>query len=145
MYQKRRLGFTLVEVLIVVVIMAILAATILPQFSDSSSDARVSTGKFNLAGLRAQLELYKQQHSSAYPTTLDLLTVKTNLDQSTSGTPIYGPYLLQIPEDGVTGSRAVATSTANPITISAGTTTGGWIYNNTTGEIRINHFDHRAL
>mgnify|MGYP002626473716 CR=1 FL=1 len=41
--NKRHSGFTLVEVLIVVVIMAVLAATIIPQFSDSSKDAKVSS------------------------------------------------------------------------------------------------------
>lgn len=144
MTQKRRTGFTLVEVLIVVVIMAILAATILPQFTDSALDAKKSTAKFNVNGVRAQLELYKQQHNSAYPDTLDLLTKKTNVDHTTTGTPTLGPYMLQMPEDGATGSVAVATSAANPIVIAAGTTTGGWIYNKTTGEVRVNHFDFKA-
>ena len=36
---ERRSAFTLIEVLIVVVIMAILAATIIPQFTDSTKDA----------------------------------------------------------------------------------------------------------
>ena len=39
----RRSAFTLIEVLIVVVIMAILAATIIPQFTDSTKDAKSST------------------------------------------------------------------------------------------------------
>ena len=39
----RRSAFTLIEVLIVVVIMAILAATIIPQFTDSTKDAKAST------------------------------------------------------------------------------------------------------
>ena len=41
-------GFTLVEVLIVVVILAILAAAIIPQFADSTTDAKTSTALFNL-------------------------------------------------------------------------------------------------
>ena len=59
--------FTLVEVLIVVVIMAILAATIIPQFSDSTRDAKVSTTTFNLHTLRSQIELYKTQHNGIVP------------------------------------------------------------------------------
>ena len=52
-------AFTLIEVLIVVVIMAILAATIIPQFTDSTKDAKASTATFNLHTLRAQIELYR--------------------------------------------------------------------------------------
>ena len=44
-----RSAFTLIEVLIVVVIMAILAATIIPQFTDSTKDAKTSTAKMNVA------------------------------------------------------------------------------------------------
>ncbi len=48
----RRNAFTLIEVLIVVIIMAVLAATIIPQFSSSTTDAKISSLKFNLAALR---------------------------------------------------------------------------------------------
>jgi prepilin-type N-terminal cleavage/methylation domain-containing protein len=65
--SARKSGFTLVEVLIVVVIMAILAATIIPQFTDSTSDAKASTTKFNLHTLRSQIELYKTQHNGVVP------------------------------------------------------------------------------
>jgi len=132
-------GFTLVEILIVVVIMAVLAATIIPQFSDSTKDAKVSTGKHNLAGLRTQLQIYRTQHDSEYPTTLAKMTVKTNIDHTEAG-GILGPYMFEIPSDGVTSSTAVAPSSSDPIAVTG--TTGGWIYNSTTGEIRINHADY---
>ena len=48
MKNSPRSAFTLIEVLIVVVIMAILAAAIVPQFTDSTKDAKSSTAKFNL-------------------------------------------------------------------------------------------------
>ena len=53
-------------VLIVVVIMAILAATIIPQFTDSTKDAKTSTAKMNLATLRAQIQLYRTQHTGQH-------------------------------------------------------------------------------
>ena len=62
-----RRGFTLIEILIVVVIMAILAATIIPQFTDSTADAEIATTEFNLNTLRAQIELYKAQHGGTPP------------------------------------------------------------------------------
>lgn len=141
MKAKRNSGFTLVEILIVVVILAVLAATIIPQFTDSTTDAKRSTAQFNLKGLRGQLELYKAHHNGEYPTTLGLLAVKTNDDHSIAGTPARGPYCPEIPVEPLTNSDDVATSTNEPIGAITGTT-GGWIYNATTGEIRINHKDY---
>lgn len=59
-------GFTLVELLIVVIILAILAAIVIPQFSSSTKDAQESALDANLAALRSAIELYKVQHNS-YP------------------------------------------------------------------------------
>src|SRR5687767_2144937 len=65
--KRSREAFTLIEVLIVVVIMAVLAATIIPQFSSSTKDARESSLRFNLHALRSQIELYKLHHTGAVP------------------------------------------------------------------------------
>lgn len=130
--------------MIVIVIIAVLAAAIIPQFSDSTQEARLSTARFNLQTLRGQLEVYRAQHAGEYPDTLSKLSVETNIDHTTSGTPTLGPYCFEIPSDGVTDSAAVATSTADPIGTITGTT-GGWIYNATTGELRINHEDFDDL
>ena len=59
-------GFTLVELLIVVIILAILAAIVVPQFTATTDDARASAFDSNLAAMRAAVELYRQQHG-AYP------------------------------------------------------------------------------
>ena len=63
----RRNAFTLVELLIVVIILGILAAVVIPQFSDASTDARVSSLTTNLATIRGQIEFYKMQHTGKYP------------------------------------------------------------------------------
>ena len=60
-------GFTLVELLIVVIILAVLAAIVVPQFGSSTEDAKISTLKANLASMRNALELYYHQHNSTYP------------------------------------------------------------------------------
>lgn len=60
-------GFTLVELLIVVIILAILAAIVIPQFSSSTVDAQEASLDSNLSAMRSAIELYKAQHNGVYP------------------------------------------------------------------------------
>ncbi len=60
-------GFTLVELLIVAIILAILAAIVVPQFASSTDDARDSAVRSNLSGIRSAIDLYTQQHSGIFP------------------------------------------------------------------------------
>ncbi|MCU7878731.1 MAG: prepilin-type N-terminal cleavage/methylation domain-containing protein, partial [Candidatus Thiodiazotropha sp. (ex Lucinoma borealis)] len=53
-------GFTLVELLIVVIILALLAAIIVPQFASSTEDAKISSLDTSLAVVRTVLDLYHQ-------------------------------------------------------------------------------------
>jgi prepilin-type N-terminal cleavage/methylation domain-containing protein len=64
---KSRDGFTLIEMLIVIIILGILAMVIIPQITVSSDDAKVSTLKTNLTGIRSTIELYSAQHNNVYP------------------------------------------------------------------------------
>lgn len=59
-------GFTLVELMIVVVILAILAGILVPQFSSATDDAKMSSLDSNLSNARAAIDLYYQQHGH-YP------------------------------------------------------------------------------
>jgi prepilin-type N-terminal cleavage/methylation domain-containing protein len=60
-------GFTLVELLIVVIILAVLAAIVVPQFSASTTDAKEAALDANLARIRSAIELYAAQHGGSYP------------------------------------------------------------------------------
>ena len=60
-------AFTLVELLLVVVILGILAAVAIPQFSDSSTEARASSLQSNLAVMRQAIEYYRTNHNGKYP------------------------------------------------------------------------------
>src|SRR5258708_2528989 len=97
--SKRRTGFTLIEVLIVVIIMAVLAATIIPQFSTSTKDAKMSNLKFNLHTVRSQLELYKEHHLGTYPPAAastdfkNQMTQKTDQNSTLDTSGAYGPYI----------------------------------------------------
>src|SRR5215213_794186 len=117
--MNRRGAFTLIEVLIVVVIMAILAAAVIPQFTDSTKDAKTSTVKFNLATLRSQIQLYRTQHNGLNPSaTLVELTQTTDVNGAagSGGNFVFGPYLREIPFNPFTNAKTVTTTTQDPLT-----------------------------
>ena len=122
----KRYAFTLVELLIVVIILGILAAVVIPQFSDASTDARVSSLTTNLATIRGQLEFYKMQHNGNYPT--DNTTFAA---QMTAGTDIlgapgtqFGPYLQRVPNNPFTNTNTV---------VGGSTGSDAWFYTGLTG------------
>ncbi len=136
--RQNRNAFTLIEVLIVVIIMAVLAATIIPQFSSSTEDAKSSALDFNLHTIRSQIEMYKVHHLGRVPSLADFarqMTEKTNVQGGFTGDMPYGPYIQgQIPMNPFNHSRdlvAVATAGTVPTAVVAGG--AGWQYDETTG------------
>ena len=138
-----RAAFTLVEVLIVVVILAILAATVLPQFQNASGEAEASAIRQNLAVVRSQIELYRVQHDGDLPGATEAqflakLTAGTDRDGN-AGTD-YGPYITgRFPENpaadaGKESKIEVNTDTPNDAELPEGGE--GWWYNSDTGEFR---------
>lgn len=65
--RSRQSAFTLVEMLIVIVILGILAMIIIPQLTQSTDEARVTTLQTNLSAMRSGVEYYFAQHASKYP------------------------------------------------------------------------------
>jgi len=80
-------GFTLVELLIVVIILAILAGIVVPQFASSTDDAKSSAADSTLSNLRSSIDLYYQQHGS-YPGSST--AVGTSCPGTPAGTPGTG-------------------------------------------------------
>ena len=144
MHLRNSQGFTLIEVLIVVIIMAVLAATIIPQFASSTTDAKASALEYNLRVMREQMELYRMEHLKNLPTIsvngLPQLTEATNdageIGASGDDYP-YGPYVSsELPENSFDGSNkvtAVAAPGEKPGAVVGAL--GGWQYDETTGGI----------
>ena len=94
-------GFTLVELVLWwwASMSAILAATIIPQFSASANDEKLSNLKFNLRSIRAQLEKYKEEHLGSYPPAashtdfLNQMTCKTDRNTNLNVHGPCGPYI----------------------------------------------------
>lgn len=105
--RKTRKGFTLVEILIVVVILGILAAIVIPQFSNASEEAKTSSLASNLQSLRSQIELYKIKEG-AYPATLQALED----DGYMRDVPAKDPFNVTWTYDDVTGALS-STSDSN--------------------------------
>jgi general secretion pathway protein G len=137
-------GFTLVEILIVVIILGILAAIVIPQFTKASEQARESALASDLQMVRSQLELYKVQHLENYPSGATSvlwttqLTEKTDAAGSTSGTDDYGPYMQKFPKNPYitdsTKQDLVQFSNDPNATAPTGGQNYGWWFNTATGK-----------
>ena len=82
--NRARRAFTLIEILIVVVILGILAAIVIPQFSEASDDAAQSSVRSTLQVLRSQHELYSFKEG-ADPTSLAVLVSSGYLQANPAG------------------------------------------------------------
>jgi prepilin-type N-terminal cleavage/methylation domain-containing protein len=140
-----RSGFTLIEVLIVVVIMAVLAATIIPQFASSTKDAQTSTVNFNATTLRSQIELYRANHLQAYPTitnyALPQLTSTTDINGNigTGAAFTYGPYLATVPSNPFSNLNTIGPVPTPGTPPTTGDGKYGYVYDVTTGNIYPDH------
>jgi len=150
--MKAKRGFTLVEILIVVVILGILAAIVIPQFTQASTEAKLNSLCSDLQTLRSQIELYKVQHNDVAPTLADFeeqmiycstIAGVANTSKQRDATHEFGPYLERVPENPFTNSDSLAAWGSSAVT-------DGWEYNQATGEIRaaidtIDPNGHQAL
>lgn len=143
-----RKAFTLVEILIVVMILGILAAIVVPQFTEASDDARLSALTTDLSTVRSQLQMYRVHHNGKFPTNItQQLTNRTNaLGQvmpagANKALYPYGPYLVEFPSNPyVLGD---ASNTVD--TTAAGGGNAGWYYNSTTGHFSPDDDVHKDL
>jgi len=131
-----RKGFTLVEILIVVVILGILAAIVVPQFTNATQDAQGGNLKAQIKSLSNQIELYKARSTDGnYPA----------LVASTDGPTAWAvmlaggasSYLKAAPKNPFNGKQGVVLGTAGNANV-------GWHYVQATGVLGASYFDETA-
>lgn len=127
--KTRKSGFTLVEILIVVIILGILAAVVIPQFTDATTSARTETFNSNIQSLQSMFELYRAQHNDTYPwddgtgaldadqNILDRLEQITDVDGAVDNTlappAARGPYTNAVPENPFDNDGSVTFGSCN--------------------------------
>ena len=147
----RARGFTLIEILIVVVILGILGAIVLPRFSNASQLARTNTLKDDLRYLRTQLVVFKAQHRDVAPGyangNVNTSPTEKAFTQQMTGTTNefcavgsassqyrFGPYLTRMPPNPINNLTTVKmVANGQPMPTPDGST--GWIYKPSTVEI----------
>lgn len=136
-------GFTLVELMIVVVIIGILAAIAIPKFADMVEKSKEGATKGQLTALRSALQIYYSDNEGKFPnygtthSTGDVIT--------TEFTSVMVPKYVS--EIGVTKLPKTGCGEVNTVKyLSPATsvdTTGGWAYDGnsastTWGDLRVN-------
>ena len=97
-WRERYSGFTLIELMVVVVILGILAAVVVPRVMDKPERARISAAKSNISAIRSALDMYKLDNFH-YPTTdqgLEALMIKPTTPPEPSN---WNRYMEKIPND----------------------------------------------
>jgi type II secretory pathway pseudopilin PulG len=122
MCARRRVRYTLAEIVVVVVILGLLGAVLVPQFSRAGVATQEDQLSEQLRTVRAAVELYRAQHHDAVP---DLskdwtpLTSRTDAEgkivsatgeQQQGGGVAFGPYLPTPPVNAMTGGSRVSES-----------------------------------
>jgi general secretion pathway protein G len=146
----RQSGFTIIEILIVVTILAILAMIVVPQWTRASSDARQSQLDCDLRTVRAQIAIYQAQHAGRTPD-LDQqgkpdtdnfvarLMGKTDSLGKLDKDGALGPYLVVWPTNPYVPGAAAGEVMFGTAPTPPGNSKTGWYFNTTSRLFSPNH------
>jgi general secretion pathway protein G len=96
--RARALGFTLIELMVVLVIIGVLAALIVPNVLDRADDARVTAARTDVNNLMQALKLYKLDNQR-YPGSEQGLQALVSKPTAGAIPPNWKPYLDKLPND----------------------------------------------
>lgn len=96
-HLRHTAAFSLVEMMVVVVIIAVLAATIIPQFRGTTDDAKISMAKSHIAEMESALERF-YIHMDRYPTSEEGLQVLVTAPAE-GADKWRGPYVSKLRDD----------------------------------------------
>ena len=92
-------GFTLIEIMLVVIIIGVLAAMVVPRLVGRTEQAKIARAKSDLSAIGLALDLYELD-IGRYPESLDELVAKEPPSGIAEGTKWNGPYLKKgLPKD----------------------------------------------
>lgn len=149
MTRSNRKGFTLIEILIVVIILGILAAIVIPQFTNASKEAKQSSLVTMVQSLRSQIALFKLQHNDYLPGanplvgTAGVFSSATFWSQMTEFTSVtgafvaggpkdatyaHGPYMQSIPKNPLCPTVANASTVEATVNGAASAAVVGFVY-----------------
>jgi general secretion pathway protein G len=137
------LGFTILEVLIVLVVVGLVVALALPRFSNAAETGRAAALREQLRSLRTEILLYRAAHDGiapGYPRN-DLRrepTSDTMLAQLTQATARADLPPNHIPVNPFTGSSTILIVPANAAFPAAAQGDQGWVYQPSTGTFASN-------
>jgi len=114
-----------VKAVIIIVILAIVAVKVVPQFAQASREPKISKLMDGLQQMRSQLDLYKAQHEDNLPLTDSFKSFKAGL---TTKMGQHGPYIRKIPMNPF-NSLATVRFDGQP----AGSGAAGWRLDTKTG------------
>lgn len=133
--MKRRAGFTLIELVIVIMILGILAGVAAPKLFSTSATAKDNGLKQTLAIIRDAIELYAGKYGALPPCTSTGTDFKTALVEFMR---IPSPTQFPAAPVGTAQNNLISPgSGAAPLAVD-GTPTAGWKYNVTTGQFIVN-------
>ncbi len=159
MIPSTRVGFSLIELVIVVTIIGIIAAIAVPRLSAGSLRAREAALTRDLAALRYAIDMYAAEHGGDYPglradgagnaarspeSSISQLTLYSNdlgeVVTTPDSTHFFGPYVLKIPPLPVGDNQNSVDVVIDDTNVPPQKTGSaeGWVYNPVSGDIIAN-------